>query len=357
MTSREILRKALREIGVTRINSISKYDDLPIYVYQTCRPNSLHLTVDSGKGKTDDAAFIACAVEAIERYTAENIENEKMSVSLDNENLFIPNGTKTYEKVSSSRHLECYEGTEMISNRKVLVPTNYVDYKKPQGLLSSQSFAGTTGLGAHTTMEKAICSGLVELIERDAIAQGKYERVIPEMIDESLSWIKSTLGERCTRYAILRYETEWPLEVVQIVCNDPYVAGGMNAMGVGASLQLAIEDAALEAMQTWLMRLAASRDDWAYSRVMDREIFDQFISSKTKIIKKGNKETNSRKYSDKLYFKLIEYAELAAKEVVVVPLKTNVEIKEIYVVKVLLDRMKLLRQGPMLTGIPYMPSV
>ena len=358
MITRKGLNQVLKRIGVTRINSISKYDDLPLYVYQACRPNSIHLTVDSGKGKTDDDAFKACAVEAIERYTAENIINKKTFVESSSQDLFVPNG-KDFSTDASTIEIESYAGEELTCNKKVYVPTSYVDYKPPRGSLSSCAFTGTTGLGAHTTIRKAVCSGLVELIERDAIAKGRFEKLSLNKIDKSLSWLEKLLKERSARYAVLRYEANWPIEVVQIICDDPYVTGGMTAMGVGEDLMSAIEDAALEAMQTWLMRLAASRDDWAYSRVMDKSLFDQFINSsltiKTKI-PNSNSKTKQGKYSNELYESLINYACLNSQRVVVVPLKSNKRIPEITVVKVFLEHINLLRQGPMITGIPYMPS-
>ena len=358
MINRKGLRSALKRIGVTRINSISKYDDLGIYVYQTCRPDSIHLTVDSGKGRTDEQAFIASAVEAIERFTAENIANRIYMVSLEDERLFIPNEQRISRRQVSDK-ISTYEGKEIISNKEVYVPSIYVDYNIPKGVLSSHAFTGTTGLGAHSTMEMAVCSGLVEIIERDAIASGRYEIVEQEMIQKSQPCLKEILGERSARYCILRYETEWPLEVVQIICDDPHVTGGMNANGVGKDLASAIEDAALEAMQTWLMRLGASRDDWAFSRVMDKNLFDRLINSAIKIKHEESPEEPNNiegKYTRKMYEVLINHAKKKSKKIVAVKIESEINIPEVKVVKVLMDEMKLLRQGPMMTGIPYMPS-
>ena len=358
MISRNILKNVLKKIGVTRINSISKYDDLGIYVYQTCRPDSIHLTVDSGKGRTDEEAFIACAVEAIERFTAENINNRIEMIEINDQRLFIPNGKKISRGQASGK-IGSYRGEEITSKTKVYIPTVYIDYKIPKGALSSHAFTGTTGLGAHSTMEMAICSGLVELIERDAIANGRYEKVKQETIHQSAPWLEEILGDRSARYGVLRYETEWPLEVVQIICDDPYVTGGMNAMGVGKDLASAIEDAALEAMQTWLMRLAASRDDWAYSRVMDKNLFDQFINSAIEIKREAKQEELNefnKKYTNEIYGMLINHAKQKSKPIVAIKLESEIDIPEVKVVKVLMNDMKLLRQGPMMTGIPYMPA-
>ena len=61
----------LNDIGVTRIANITGYEDTIVYTFQSVRPNARHLIVDSGKGLDRDSAFISCAVEAIERYVAE----------------------------------------------------------------------------------------------------------------------------------------------------------------------------------------------------------------------------------------------------------------------------------------------
>ena len=71
-----------KEIGVSRIAEITGYEDQLIYVFQSVRPGSRHLIVDSGKGKTKEQALIACSVEAIERYSAENYLNKIFDVKL-----------------------------------------------------------------------------------------------------------------------------------------------------------------------------------------------------------------------------------------------------------------------------------
>ena len=60
--------------------------------------------------------------------------------------------------------------------------------------------------------------------------------------------LEGDTGERSARYCILRYETEWPLEVVQIIYDDPHVTGDVNEMG-GKGFSKRNEDAALEAMR------------------------------------------------------------------------------------------------------------
>ena len=91
MISKEYLQNTLRKIGVTRINSITRYDNLPIYVYQSCRPDAMHLCVDSGKGKTAAEAFFrayyleqACSVQVKNLAMGLNkheIDNRKLHIS------------------------------------------------------------------------------------------------------------------------------------------------------------------------------------------------------------------------------------------------------------------------------------
>ena len=216
--------------------------------------------MDSGKGKTA-RTYLTCAVEAIERYTAENISNKIFLQNIQSKNVFVPSSSIQRKNIGDKK-IETYYAKEIISNQDCWIPKTFVDYRIPRGPLANRTYTGTTGLGAHSTTELAICSGLVELIERDAIAGGRYQQIMISSKDKSLAWINKILKERSERYAVLRFKTNWPMEVVQIICHDPYVQGGMTAMGVGIDLKTAIEDAALEAMQTWVMRIA-KRDDWA----------------------------------------------------------------------------------------------
>lgn len=355
MISKEYLQNTLRKIGVTRINSITRYDNLPIYVYQSCRPDAMHLCVDSGKGKTAAEAYLSCAVEAIERYTAENISNDIFLQNLENEKVYIPSSTIQRNRISDKK-IKTYYAKEITSNQDCWIPKTFVDYRIPRGPLANRTSTGTTGLGAHSTTELAVCSGLVELIERDAIARGRYHQIMISSTDKSLAWIKKILMERSEKYAILRFTTNWPMEVVQIICHDPYVQGGMTAMGVGSDVKTAIEDAALEAMQTWVMRIAASRDDWAYSRVMDKETFDTLVinaESKQEVSEEEIQTGNNTKYTNNLYTKLLQYAREQRKKIYYVPIKSSCEIDKLKVVKVFIEDMNYLRQGPMLTGVPY----
>ena len=100
-------------------------------------------------------------------------------------------------------------------------------------------------------------------------------------------------------------------------------------------------------------------DDWAYSRVMDKDLFNQFINATTKINQRMSKldsKNKKGKYTGMIYEELIKYARSKSRRIVVIPLKSDVKIPEIKVVKVFIENMELLRQGPMMTGIPYMPS-
>ena len=49
-----------KEIGVSRIAEITGYEDQLIYVFQSVRPESRHLIVDSGKGKRASFNCLFC---------------------------------------------------------------------------------------------------------------------------------------------------------------------------------------------------------------------------------------------------------------------------------------------------------
>lgn len=353
------LHQILRSIGVSRINEISNYDDLPIHVFQAIRPNALHLKVDSGKGFSRQAAFLSAAVESIERFAAENISNKIHYVRTKQ----LPDDlASTY----SSHHISntvipVLKGVDIISGTKCFIPYSLCSYDVFNPLCLSPRFSnGTTGLGAHSSFKLAVLSGILEIIERDAIASNN---IIPFTLPNSgrLQFLLDSIFDKVPSLQFTRYSSPNGLFVIEVRCNENSINGGFVSFGTGFCLVSALEDALAEAMQTWILRLAASRDDWSYSLNSYRtsphslKILPQSSSTENITQKIHNFPLSNQKYSLQNLQRLLSHFADNHIRIYAVNLHTKINISPIWVVKVILPSASPLRQGPMLTGLPIQP--
>jgi len=68
----EKIQTESQRIGLTRVADITGFDHIGIPVTATMRPNSLTLSVSSGKGLTKSAAIVSGVMEALELYHCES---------------------------------------------------------------------------------------------------------------------------------------------------------------------------------------------------------------------------------------------------------------------------------------------
>lgn len=336
------IQSVLDRIGVTRLCCITGYDDFPIHVYQSCRPNAIHLTVDSGKGWTDESAWLATAVESIERYAAENIGNQvvKYRSSLPVRD----------ERVSSL--VDCIVGKNALNGSIEYFPVESVEYRLSNPLRLLNKFPmGTTGLGAHTDSALAVVSGLVEVVERVVISSAeRYELRLDDMSSDNKKLIMQ-MKKKVSDLRCYLYKSAWPVYVCAIESRERSVTGGFNAFGLGENPQHAVTDCVAEAMQTWLMRIAASRDDWFYAAQYESSSVAQERADEV-IDFLGQEDMPSSKYNTELSNKILESADRQDIKIGYVDIKPKVLIDPVHVCKVFAWPTPSLRQGSMLTGFP-----
>ena len=162
-------------LGVTRVADITGVDRLGIPVVGVVRPLSSIQVYSWGKGATLLQAKISGMMEAIERHSAENcaipwvweswenLRGPKVPVdllALKRENFF-----------SSHRRERWVKGWDLFEQQEVYAPLRLVHLRFIRDLPEdTESFQGTSnGLSGGNTFLEALCSGLYECIERDAV--------------------------------------------------------------------------------------------------------------------------------------------------------------------------------------------
>lgn len=309
----------LPAMGITRLANITGLDEIGIPVTTACRPNAKSISVSQGKGVSLAAAKVSAAMEAIEIFHAENInlpvqftsltELKKLHDVVDITQLpsmdvspFSPHerrlwlrGKRLEERSLRGKSLEDERQEEKSlkeqtqeTNKTIYVPYDLVhcDFTIPLPPASGYFQLSTNGLASGNTQEEAICHGLCELIERDAmtlwsllsVQQQNAQKVDLARINEpsiqtlitqitqanvmiSVWNITSDLGTP-TFFCTIMNEQDSPHRPL-------YPSSGC---GTHPSKTVALSRAITEAAQTRLTLISGSRDDASselYKHVQD----------------------------------------------------------------------------------------
>jgi ribosomal protein S12 methylthiotransferase accessory factor YcaO len=212
-----------KNIGITRVSDITYLDRLYIPNFSAVLPGTEDsIWVYSGKGATKAQAKAGALMEAIERYS---------SLSRAHANDFIQ-GTyaqlsKCYSKVlhpaevlepvhqqysSTESVLDYLPGFDLMNNEEVLVPAQLTlsRYSSQTPASSPFLYSHTNGIASGNVLEEAICHGLCEVIERDAVS----------IADLCASCIPYTVLERI-RNILTKHST--PAYPISSVLDDKFV--------------------------------------------------------------------------------------------------------------------------------------
>ena len=341
-----------KEIGVSRIAEITGYEDQLIYVFQSVRPGSRHLIVDSGKGKTKEQALIACSVEAIERYSAENYLNKIFDVKIsDIESSFSSQIINSL----SPRSIKCLEGFDFYNpERKVFIPNDLIRYENNT---SSEYYlryfrSGTTGFGSHINKEKALGSCLMECLERDAIASknSKFNvdlDTLPVQFKKYINWISKLTN----KFNLIYHSSDFDINTFSTLSSDNEMKGGLMGMGCGYKLEDALENSLIESIQTWLMKVSGSRDDWCFADIYDSYPLSNFKKISWKELQKKQLQNKDSNNSDSDFEKIIFSLKSKNIKIYAVKIDPLINTNPIITYKVIIPSLNKLEQGNMFTGI------
>lgn len=268
-------------MGITRIADITGLDRLGIPVVQAVRPLALSNAVSQGKGSDNASAALSAILEAAETFFAEQVSRID-HVCATAEALQIPDGFFDDHVMAGISpdwrvtELPWVEGSDLISGEPGWVPLELVHtaFVDPPLETDGHFFASTSGLAAALKAPDAILHGLLECIEREALARahrthGFFQRfrIDLETIDHAET---AGLIEGIRRKGILvglwAVEGAGGLPVIwcqlmedgteQII--TPYPADGFAAsLDPHSAVQRAIHEAA----QSRLAAISGSRDD------------------------------------------------------------------------------------------------
>jgi ribosomal protein S12 methylthiotransferase accessory factor len=271
------IRPLLRGAGVTRIANVTGLDRIGIPTVLAIRPNAPTLANASGKGFDVPSATASAAMEAIELYHAEELLDgffEATFEELEADGLapprdFLPLARHSlFDPRVPERWLA---GWDIIGGREVAVPFEYVSMGAAPTRGSFQT--GSDGLASGNAFAEAVCVGLSELIERDAVTCaalhargdiGRLARLDAATIPyESVNELLVRLDHRGVRTALFDCTADTGVPTYQALLVDEAVPETGSYAGYGAHLDPAVAmiRALTEAAQARCVYIAGSRDD------------------------------------------------------------------------------------------------
>lgn len=274
------IRPLFPRIGLTRLAPITHLDRIGIPVILAVRPNSAYLSVDAGKGFTAEAAATSAAMECIERYHAE--QPRAPDLYLPYEALGEPYQAIPLANLPLTRHSLFHPrrpdrwslGWDIIGQGEIAAPTAMLLMERHRysasALIPFQ--IGSNGLASGNHFLEALCMGLLEVIERDAVTchqMATYRgHSIPRVrLDTIEAPLVGELLERLARAQVqpllfdCTVDTKVPTYMAYLYDQQSRHTGIYRGYGAHLDPAIAMLRALTEAVQGRLIYIAGSRDD------------------------------------------------------------------------------------------------
>jgi YcaO-like protein with predicted kinase domain len=269
--------------GITRIADISGLDSTGLPVVSVMRPNGRSLSVASGKGMTLPEACASGLVEALELFHAEHFAASRRPREGTDDPLLpdlaaLPQLSPAAPVTDWAQVARVARGTEWNSGRAAIVPFDLVhaDFR-PDSVAAAQFPIGSNGLAGGNSVEEAVLHGLLELVERDAVARliadGRADPLEGRpMLDWSTVDVAAPLEmrERLQRRGldVHVHDATSPVGIPAFYCRlveRGGLRGGLSIATDGSGCHLdpaiALRRALTEAVQTRLLMISGARDD------------------------------------------------------------------------------------------------
>jgi YcaO-like protein with predicted kinase domain len=304
------LNNLARGLGITRLADITGLDVAGLPVVQAVRPFSLSNAVSQGKGQTIEAATFSAIFESAESFAAERLGSFEITLAaVDSVGvsriLFEKHLLSDAPSDWHTKDLAWIDAKNLSKDRSAMVPLELVHtaYVSPQNPHDGVFCASTTGLAAAFVADDAIRHGMLECIERDAIARAlnkhgflQHRRIDVTTIDDiELCNLIENLRQR--GFLVGLWHAPSPVGVPVIWCHlmEDCDAGSalMPFPAEGSAARLLVADAAkhaiYEAAQSRLTAISGARDDFTrrhYPKYPDW----QSLAAHRKLIAEGPNE-------------------------------------------------------------------
>lgn len=276
------IRPLAASMGITRLGNVTGLDSIGIPVAIAVRPRSRSVAVSQGKGATLAHAMASALMEAAELAHGENLGGRVRWASLRSLDIgaraaplaLLPG---TDRPLDANTELPWVEGFDLVDGRSCWLPADLIhtEFKSGETKFGDYFPASSNGLASGNHLLEAICSGLCEVVERDAVAIWEHQRI--EMrarcrvdvatVDDPACMALLEKFERA-QMAVQLWDVTSDCEVpvfvseIQPRIHDPS-AMSRRARGAGCHVSrgIALSRALTEAAQVRLTHITGVRDD------------------------------------------------------------------------------------------------
>jgi ribosomal protein S12 methylthiotransferase accessory factor len=264
------IRPHLHAAGITRVADITRLDDIGIPVWQAIRPMSRNLSVSQGKGITPLLARISATMESLELWHAEELLCESVTMPVGVASRTLPYPVEAlplhdHNVLSDSTVVEWIPARGIVGGVETVVPRHVVelDYTLRPAWTPPLFKRTSNGLASGNTLDEAMLHGLLELVERDALADAHLRtRIDMASIDgPDSAW----LLDICTRAGVeieaMAHRARVPMPTFEVVIRSESYPYPCRGAGSHPDREVAFCRALTEAAQSRLTVIAGARDD------------------------------------------------------------------------------------------------
>ncbi len=269
-----------RQARITRIADLTGLDRIGLPIIQAIRPAALSEVTSLGRGMFRTSAAIGAIMESLERFYAEAISASRIFLSTA-ERLGIRTGSfegfclSTRSVDWRDREIAWIMGVDMATGTPTPVPFELVHtiYTDPPSPRDGVFLRSTTGLACHWSDLDAFQHGLLECVERDAMARAFETYGFMDRMRLPVSGLGSAVQDVLSRLAEYGISAAFwyapsPARVPVVWCQTIEIGEGEAILALptegycaGLDLHQAAFGALLEALAARAGAISGARDD------------------------------------------------------------------------------------------------
>jgi ribosomal protein S12 methylthiotransferase accessory factor len=273
----EIARGQMTALGISRVTDVTRMDRLGLPVFVSVRPRGLALHVHAGKGVRPEEARVGALMEAIEFAAAEPLRSAWHGRALRVQALEDGwAGAFAFDDLSPrlgacrtpGRLVHAVQCEDVAGGAPAWLPAElvFLPFHDPYG--PSLFVASTNGLASGNTVAEATLHGLLEVLERDALAMNlprdASRWIDPDDLPEPFASMASDWQRLGVSLAVRQVPNDFGLPAFNAMLHDE--GNGQTVdLSAGSGLHLdpaiALARAVCEAAQSRLSQIHGGRDD------------------------------------------------------------------------------------------------
>lgn len=277
----------MAELGISRVTDITRMDRLGLPVFASVRPRGTTLRVHAGKGIRREEARVGALMEAIEYAVAERSSALARTARMSLRDLAaqLPAGIRLIDLAPRLGAQAAPEREVLAIECELLAPTGRVFLPAELALMPFRNDGAdvlfgwsTNGLASGNSLDEATLHGLLEVLERDALAMNRAGDASLRVDNDDLPEPFRTWAVQWDRLGIELVVRHLPNDL-NLPCFEAHLheAASLDvnlASGSGLHLNrnIALARAVCEAAQSRLSFIHGGRDD--ITKFYDRQAAD-----------------------------------------------------------------------------------